>query len=695
MFSSADPHPATRVAVRQPALPLKSSGTEPDTSRQPGTGWLAATRLWFGRYWSILQVLGILTASFLLLRIVLLLSFVGLRSVSMTDLGRLMLVGLRFDLLVGLCYVLPQFVHMTVVGNGRIAGRTSRLFLEAGWLVGFLLLPFLCFVEFIFFSEFQSRLNYIAFEYLVYPTEVCCNIWQSYPTGQLLVLVGAIGGSLYFGFRQSFARQSMLPVSWRRRYGLLAGMLAAITGLWSSTGMHDVDITQNRVANECAGNGLYSFVFHAWTCHFDYNDWYLTLDHERAFSRVRRRLARTASCFHNDSPNPLDRTIAAARRRRNYNVVLILEESFGADCVGALGDKRGWTPHFDALSRQGLLFDNFYATGNRTARALEAVLTSLPPIPTESILKRDHSDRVYTLAHVLAGRGYERLFMTGGRGGFDGVRSFMTANGFNRFVEQKDFDHPVFCNAWGVSDEDLFQRAIQEFDQLHDRGRPFFAVLLTVSNHRPYTFPAGRIPQTKPSRQNAVRYADWALGQFFDCARRHPFFRDTLFIVMGDHGARVYGSQMFPMRSYRIPFLMLFPNDEAAATRCHTLACSLDVAPTIMAALGGSYRSVFFGRDALSLPQSDGYALMQHNHDVALLNARKQMVVLGTQKAVRQYELDGRTFELTQVARPDPEMVGDAAAFFQLANWLYYNECCFPARAWDCRSQPCARSPLL
>lgn len=188
---------------------------------------------------------------------------------------------------------------------------------------------------------------------------------------------------------------------------------------------------------------------------------------------------------------------------------------------------------------------------------------SLPPIPTESILKRDRSRHVYTLAHVLEKRGYNRLFMTAGRGIFDGVRSFMTANGFNRFVEQKDFVKPAFVNAWGVSDEDLFNKALTELDTLHDEGKPFLACLLTVSNHRPFTYPDGRIdrPSSELQRDNAVKYADWSIGQFFDKVGEHAWKKNTLFVVMGDHGARVYGSQLFPMKSYRVPVLMLRPDD--------------------------------------------------------------------------------------------------------------------------------------
>jgi len=273
--------------------------------------------------------------------------------------------------------------------------------------------------------------------------------------------------------------------------------------------------------------------------------------------------------------------------------------------------------------------------------------------------------------------------MTGGRGRSDGVRRFMTANGFNRFIEQKDFQDPVFKNAWGVSDEDLFARAVQELYEMHAQGRPFLAVLLTVSNHRPYTFPAGRVAETDSSRENAVKYADWALGRFFEEARRHEFYRDTLFVVMGDHGARVYGSQLFPMKSYRVPALFLLPEEKHRDARCHTLACSLDVAPTIMGLLGGSYRSVFFGRDALCTPPSHGYALMQHNHDLALLDSRNRMVVLRARQDATGYALDPRTAELTRTGQADRDMRLDAIAFFQTANRLYYDDCCFPGEGGD------------
>ncbi|MFN0195341.1 MAG: LTA synthase family protein [Planctomycetaceae bacterium] len=635
-------------------------------------------RRWLGPYRAAAVVLLSILLCFTVLRVAFLIAFADPSDLTLTAFVKVLAVGFQFDLLVGLCLILWQACHVTILTHSQLNSRISRLLIELEWIIAFLLLPLLCVVEWIFFDEFQSRLNYIALEYLVYPTEVCCNIWESYAVIPSLTIVGIVGGASYYLIRRPLLRLVAQPATSPQRYGILTAVLIAIAGLWGTIGMDRRNVSEDRVAVECAGNGIYSFAYYAWTCRFDFHDNYVTLDKNDALKSLRKGIVRSKDLLQHGSENPVDRIVSTERNLRDWNVVLILEESLGSDFVGVLGDKRGLTPQFDALSQEGILCDNFYATGNRTARALEAVLTSMPPLPTESILKRDHSQNVFTLAHVLAERGYERLFMTGGRGLFDGVRTFMTNNGFNRFIELADFTNPIFANAWGVSDEDLFAKAIDECNAMHETGKPFFATLLTVSNHRPYTYPAGRIPQTKKTRDNAVRYADWALGHFFREVRRHEFSKNTLFIVMGDHGARVYGSQFFPMKSYRIPVVIIPPESEEKGTRCHTLACSLDIAPTIIGQLGGSYRSVFFGHDILKTSPERGRAIMQHNHNVAVLNADHHMVVLGFNHMVSGFDFNPASFELKRSPTMDSRLVQDAIALFQSTHELYYSDRWFP-----------------
>ncbi|MCA9041195.1 MAG: sulfatase-like hydrolase/transferase [Planctomycetaceae bacterium] len=633
---------------------------------------------YMGRFQITFIMLGVMLTYLTALRLTLLVVMANFDQLSLSEILRVFETGFRFDLLTLLCFGLPQILQFSLWPEGRLTNFLSRIFIESAWLIAFVLLPFLCVAEYLFFDEFQSRLNYIAFEYLVYPTEVCCNIWESYPLVDLLIMISLVGVLPWLIARRYFHQLLTISVPVSRRFGFLGGCLSLIAVLWFTTDSNSPHFTKDRVTNECSWNGMYSFVYYAWTCHFDYNRNYISLAEEEADARFQRCAVQNDDDLIPASTNPIDRIVHTGRPRQDYNVVIILEESFGADFVGVLGDDRELTPNFDALSKSGILFDNFYATGNRTARALEAVHTSMPPIPTESILKRDHSERVFTLANVLAERGYERLFMTAGRGLFDGVRSFMTANGYNQFREQSDIEAPLFTNAWGVSDEDLFRQAFKELDQLHESGKPFLATLLTVSNHRPYTYPEGRIPETAQTRENAVKYADWALGYFFREAKHHDFYDKTVFLVMGDHGARVYGSQLFPMSSYRVPVLMIQPDPASAGSRCHTLGCTLDVPAMLMGQLGGDYRSVFLGQDVLSIPPEQGRALMQHNHDVALLDAQSRMLVLGYGKQATQFQYDSVTHKLNQMQKTNEEMLADAAACFQQGYQLYYDDRWYP-----------------
>ncbi len=302
-------------------------------------------------------------------------------------------------------------------------------------------------------------------------------------------------------------------------------------------------------------------------------------------------------------------------------------------------------------------------------------MTGLPPIPTESILKRDHSTNVESLARILSERDYATTFVYGGRGVFDGMRSFMLANGFQRFVEQADFENPGFTNAWGVDDEAIFDKALRECDDRHADGRPFFTTILTVSNHRPYTYPDGHIDRASSDqkRDNAVKYAAYAVGRFFEKLKQKPYFNDTMVVVLGDHGARVYGAQQFPIESYRVPVWLFLPNREQAGERNSIMSCALDIAPTLLGQLGGTYRTTMFGRDATSVSPTEGRALMQHNHELALLRHDGRMTVLSLAEAPATYTVDEVTRE-TESAPIDPADEHTATAIFQLANRLYYDD---------------------
>ncbi|HZI34005.1 MAG TPA: LTA synthase family protein, partial [Candidatus Binatia bacterium] len=310
-----------------------------------------------------------------------------------------------------------------------------------------------------------------------------------------------------------------------------------------------------------------------------------------------------------------------------------------------------------------------------TVRGFEGVLSSFPPLPGDSIVKRDHSENVETIARVLKRDGYDTVFLYGGRGIFDGMRSYAVNNGYDRFVEQKDFSKPTFATIWGVCNEDLYRRTIEECRALAKAGKPFLATVLSVSNHKPFTYPPGRIaedPQAR-KREHAVKYTDWALGQFFKEAKNEPFFQDTIFVVIADHGARVYGSQSIPIHSYEIPLLILGPAAVKKPARLAQLGCQLDVAPTILGLIGRPYDTMFYGHDLLKDPVPPGRVLINHNRDIGLMRDDR-MVVLSLNKKAEFYRGNPKVSEMTRVDRPDDtdvELEKDAMAIYQTADELY------------------------
>jgi phosphoglycerol transferase MdoB-like AlkP superfamily enzyme len=195
---------------------------------------------------------------------------------------------------------------------------------------------------------------------------------------------------------------------------------------------------------------------------------------------------------------------------------------------------------------------------------------------------------------------------------FDNMGRFFRQNGFERVIEQNDFGQDAFVGTWGVSDEDLVTRAHESF--LAHGDKPFFSLLLTTSNHDPFEFPAGRIilhDQPAATRNNAVKYTDYAIGRLFELAQAAPYFEETLFLVVADHDARVFGADLVPIERFRIPALMIGPGvprrDEPR------LASQIDLAPTLLALMGIRVENPMIGRDILSLPSEvPGRALMQY-----------------------------------------------------------------------------------
>ena len=334
-----------------------------------------------------------------------------------------------------------------------------------------------------------------------------------------------------------------------------------------------LSISSNRVENELVQNGDSSFFRAARTSDIDYESYYASARPADNLRLLEAELADDGAPFTQLAEGKMNRFHAARPDGLGrLNVVVVSSESFGAEFSKLHGSKKDWTPNFDAYAKQGLWFANTYASGTRTVRGLEAITSSFPPIPTVSILRRPGNQGIGSWGKVMNDLGYQSSFLYGGYGYFDDMNTFFAGNGF-QVLDRTDIDKVRFENVWGVADEDLFDRAIQHYGEQYKAGKPFFSIIMTTSNHKPFTFRPGLeqagIKPEGGGRQSGVRYADYALGYFLREAAQQPWFDDTIFVVVADHGARVYGKAEIPLETYEIPLHDLLAEAHRAAAGRH------------------------------------------------------------------------------------------------------------------------------
>ncbi|HXH07091.1 MAG TPA: LTA synthase family protein [Vicinamibacterales bacterium] len=587
-------------------------------------------------------------------------------------------IGLVYDLAAALYLLAPFACYLWLVPERVFRTRAHRALLAAATAASFFGMLYLAPVEWFFFEEFNARFNQVAVDYLVSPREVFVNIWESYPVAAALAIVAAATLAAFLPVAPALVRSLRRPTPFASRTAfalVLAALLAPLHfGLDASRGQ----FSHNRIANELAQDGPYSFFAAALNSKdLDYRHFYAAADGPEAAARLRRFVDAPNVEFIQGAPSPIARRVHYAGAPRPLHVVVLLQESLGAEFVGAYGDTRGLTPNIDRLAAGGIVFRHTYATGTRTVRGMEAVTASFPPVPAESIVKRRGNESLFNWAEVMRAAGYSPTFLYGGFGTFDNMNYYFGHNGY-RVIDRLDMDAPKFANIWGVSDEDLFRNAVRVFDEQHARGERIFSVVMSTSNHKPFTFPDGvpGVPAAGGGRLAGIRYADYAIGRFIDAARARPWFRDTVFVVVADHGARVYGREDIPLRTYEIPFIVYAPA-HFAPRRVDTLTSQLDVAPTVLGLLGISHDSMFFGSDVLAAPSGRRLVPLIHNRDIGLYDG-EQLTVLHFRKATGAYAYDRAADRQIAIA-PDPERVRDAASVFATAYDLFVHR----AYAWQ------------
>jgi phosphoglycerol transferase MdoB-like AlkP superfamily enzyme len=567
--------------------------------------------------------------------------------------------GLWFDLLT-LAVLLTPLLLLRALCPERL--RSSRWYGSLRLLVYFavtFLLLFGVVAEWTFWDEFQTRFNFIAVDYLIYTQEVIANIFESYPVGLIVSGLALLAAALTWALRRPLTRQASEPATLRRRLALVATALLLPFIAFRLGNIDHMQHADNMYANELAGNGLMTFAAAFRRNELAYERFYRTLPAPEAAAVLQRLEVRQP-----DSGSVGDASNFLLRRPKN--VVLISVESLSAKYLGTFGNDEGLTPELDRLAADGLLLGRLYATGTRTVRGLEALSLGTPPIPGQAIVRRPGNDKLTTLGGLLARAGFESQFIYGGYGYFDNMNAYFAGNGY-RVVDRKDFPATsvVFENAWGVADESLFANALAEADRAHAGGKPFFSHVMTTSNHRPFTYPDARIDIPSPGkRRGAVKYTDFAIGQFIEAARRKPWFADTLFVITADHCASAAGKTRLPVEGYRIPAIFYGPQIIRPG-RDDRLLSQIDIPPTLLEMLGLPGQENFFGQSILH-PMPGGERTLISNYQELGYLKRDVLTVLGPRRRAEAFRIDAQSGEATPVAL-NGELLAEAIAYYQQA----------------------------
>ncbi|HTE42176.1 MAG TPA: LTA synthase family protein [Steroidobacteraceae bacterium] len=585
-------------------------------------------------------------------------------------LWRMFAMGLRMDTIV-ICqlFAIPAILYLLLPGK-VVRERLVAVLLTLA--AGVLIVMEICTPNFM--AEFDRRPDRVYYEYLRYPHEVFGTLLKTYPVQ--LVVAALLIASLTFSFWWLTRRRMSVAADWSWPARLLAFPVMAVLlfgGIRSSLGHRPANLSTaaysgNHLVNELAASSTYTLFTAIYMSRneADAAALYARMDRQDVLTRVRKYTGTDLEYPVPDIPTLHRQPAAISPPSKPPNVVIVLMESLGAGFVGGLGGLP-LTPNIDRLSSEGLSFTQLYATGTRTVRGLEAVITGFPPTASASVLKLPAAQgNFFTLARLLREHGYATQFVYGGVSNFDNMGKFFRENGFDTFIEQKDFKDPALLGTWGVSDEDLVVKAHELFQA---QQRPFFSVLLTTSNHVPFEFPQGRIKlheEPAGTRNNAVKYTDYAIGKLFELARTAPYFENTIFLVVADHDARVFGEDLVPIDRFRIPGFIIGPG----VPRRHEdrVASQIDLAPTLLGLLGIETTHPMIGRDVLHLAaDAPGRAIMQYGDANGFRVGDKVVVHQPHMSAETFLYKDGRLLPTEH----DVELERDALAHLLWADTTY------------------------
>lgn len=609
-------------------------------------------------------------------------------SLNIFTISGTLLTGLFFDIGTVSFILFPSIFYYLIFPNKWIGSLMDKLFIWFFTSLGTFILIFTFFAELTFWDEFKTRFNFIAVDYLIYTHEVVSNIQQSYPLPLLVAGVALLTFIvlLVFHKREAFQNTFTHKASLKLRGTVFFIGLTICLLFTTFITNNQAEWSKNRYNAEISKSGIYSFFAAFRNNQMKYDEFYISIENKKAFEIIRNKLKEKNSTFTKNGFSIHRKIMDSVATEDKKNVVFILVESLSGSFMKEFGNKNNVTPFLDSLAQKSVFFENLYATGTRTVRGMEAMTLSVPPTPGQSIVKRPENQNLFTISNVFKEKGYTSNFFYGGDGYFDNMNSYFGGNGFNIYDRGRgsvlndkikttrnniNDNEVTFENAWGICDEDILNKMMKVADTHYQKKEPFFNFVMTTSNHRPYTYPDGKIDiPSGTNRDGAVKYTDYSLKKMFEKAKTKPWFKNTVFIIIADHCASSAGKDEIDVANYHIPAFIV--NLPSKMNQKITKQCSqIDLFPTYFALQHWNYQSDFFGKNVLN-PTFEERALMGTYRKLVLMKQNKVMI-LSDQKKKAFYTWNKSDNSLKSIPM-EKSFLDETISWYQTADYLFTNK---------------------
>jgi len=538
-------------------------------------------------------------------------------------------IGIWFDSVVA-CYILVLPALLLFL---PVKARTDRVLQTARTLISVLtvVVMVMSLADIRYYEFFGNHLDHFAFDYLDSPGDVIPMLWQQFPVIGYLIFVGILV-SVYLYIRH--IRLNLKPAVYPRSHlnlssvtvvtGTLLLLFIGIRGKVTSIPIQwgDAFVTESEFANQLGLSPAFTF-FNALA---EGKEWQVYYSDRKELDRVLKQAVVLPGDQPSGTDNPLDRILTGRGLIQGKpNLILIILESWRADMTGCLGDSTRLTPVFDSLAAEGILFEQFYASGIRSNRGILSVVSSFPGYRGGSMMKKVSGLTEFpTAASILKPYGWASAsFIYGGDQTFDNMKSFLKTNGFDRFTGVESFSEAEYGSHWGASDRALFKKAATELESYQE---PFISLIFTLTTHEPFTYPpdlkeTGKAVGTERERfYNLVAYSDGALGDFFASIRSKPFFRNSVFIICADH-TKKFSDPGLSSERFHIPALIYSPLlADLKGTRISQPAGHSDLLPTVLGFLDGKFRVNSWGRDVFRTDRNTAWAQFNTNEFSGLVS---------------------------------------------------------------------------